>query len=95
MNIHQDLVAALEALPEKKLITGPYNRNGCYCALGALLRHANIPDVRHGDEYAYIALGYSEEDFDTTIEILRENEHFEGTDEARYDHVMAYAKERA
>ncbi|MBB5885428.1 hypothetical protein DYQ93_11630 [Xanthomonas sp. LMG 8992] len=32
----RDLVAALDALPEKKLIAHAVEQNGCFCALGAV-----------------------------------------------------------
>lgn len=35
----RDLLVALDALPEKKLIRGAFKRDGCFCAVGAYANH--------------------------------------------------------
>jgi len=39
----RDLLAALDALPEKKLIAEQLESQGCYCALGALGKARGLP----------------------------------------------------
>lgn len=41
----RELIAALDALPEKKLIANRLQRDNCYCALGAIARCRGL-DVR-------------------------------------------------
>lgn len=53
----RDLIAALDALPEKELIAGDLvDDEGCVCALGALGSARNI-DLESMDTYDYDALG--------------------------------------
>lgn len=53
----RDLIAALDALPEKELIAGDLvNDEGCVCALGALGKARNV-DLSSIDTYEYHALG--------------------------------------
>jgi len=39
----KDMAEALDAMPEKILITEELQKNGCVCALGALAAHKGIP----------------------------------------------------
>ncbi|WP_311238281.1 MULTISPECIES: hypothetical protein [unclassified Xanthomonas] len=46
----RDLIAALDALPEKELIAGIVEQDGCFCALGALahFRGTDLDQGEHG-----------------------------------------------
>jgi hypothetical protein len=55
------LMEALDALPEKKLINGSFQEEGCVCALGAVALHKQLPmpsefDADY-DDVDYRALG--------------------------------------
>lgn len=48
----RDLIAALDALPEKKLIAHTVEQDGCFCALGAVahLRGTDLDQGQNGGE---------------------------------------------
>ncbi len=68
-----DLIAALDALPEKKLISGELEEEGSYCALGALGRHRGVDlkalDIRDWDDGDWAKLG---EAFDIASQLAQE-----------------------
>lgn len=52
----RDLVAALDAMPEKRLITEELETDGCVCTLGALGRHRGV-DITQLDVHDHDQLG--------------------------------------
>jgi len=63
-----DLVNALDALPEPKLISDDLEQDGAYCALGALGKYRGI-DLDNLDTYEYEKLGSN---FDIAEQLARE-----------------------
>lgn len=51
----RELLAALDALPEKKLVADELKDNGCYCALGAVGRARGL-DLERLDPYDWSGL---------------------------------------
>jgi hypothetical protein len=86
---NEKLAAALEALPEKKLISAGKMRDGdCYCALGAMLIHAGH-QAQGGPYGAGITLKIST---DLCEDIAAKNDDFKGTVEERYDYMLEWSK---
>ena len=84
MNYYQELHEALDALRPRRLITGHFYLNGCFCAVGALrnARTARGEDsVKEGD-YGHVSLNGL---------TAHENDGFKGTEEERHAHMLAYA----
>lgn len=74
----RELIVALDAMPEKKLVRGDLeDESGCVCALGALGKHRSVPlDLL--DTYDYDQLGQT---FDIAHQLAQEVmfENDEGT----------------
>lgn len=90
----RDLVAALDALPEKKLVAGKLEtEEGSVCALGALARHKGI-SCGGLDTYDWDQLG---ESFGVarqlTQEVMYENDEswMNDSGEKRWQHVRDWA----
>lgn len=93
-----DLVAALDALPEKKLIANDLQREGSFCALGALAHHRAIKvDIDRDDDddwedSEWAKLGSA---FDIAEQLAREtmfiNDETARTDEDRWQYVRRWA----
>ncbi len=90
----RDLVAALDAMPEKKLARSALEtQEGAVCALGALGRHRGV-DLGELDTYDWEQLGKT---FDVaeqlTQEVMYENDEswVRGSDEQRWQHVRDWA----
>lgn len=105
----RELVAALEAMPEKKLITEDLERDGCYCTLGVVgaARGVDMSGIDMSDDYdAGNQIG-------TVLkmpailaqEIMYLNDEYEEydrerhcwvqeTDEQRYERMLKWAKSK-
>jgi hypothetical protein len=92
----RDLVAALDALPEKRLVKNELEtRDGVYCALGALGRRKGL-DLGQVDTYDHDELG---EKFDIASQLAQETMfvndedfcHHRETDDQRWQRVRAWA----
>jgi len=97
-----DLIAALDALPEKKLISGELEQEGAYCALGALGRHRGVDlaklDIRDWEEGDWDKLGGA---FNIASQLAQETMHVNDdcddyyrrtvTDEERWRRVREWA----
>ena len=54
----RELAAALDAMPEKRLISGLLkDQDGCVCTTGCILAAKNVPDIvdDEGDDHGWIA----------------------------------------
>lgn len=90
-----DLVAALDALPDKRLVSGELqNKEGAVCALGALGKFRGV-DVGALDTYDHEALGKTFNVAEQlTQEVMYENDERRWnrmTDEQRWQDVRAWA----
>lgn len=92
----RDLLAALDAMPEKRLIAGDLEWSGDYCALGALGTARQI-DLRTLDPYDRVQVG---ERFDVAsalaAEIMHENDEGglrQETPEQRWVRMRAWVAE--
>jgi hypothetical protein len=90
-----ELVAALEALPDKRLIAGELEtETGELCALGAVGKRRGI-DMRNldPDEPEQVAGA-----FDIAPQLAREivycNDEYAGSPEQRYERMLRWAKDR-
>lgn len=90
----RDLVAALDALPEKKLARSAIERRdeGTVCALGALGRHRGVA-IADLDTYDHEDLGKV---FDIAHQLAQEtmyenDERYDQSDEARWQRMRAWA----
>lgn len=91
----RDLVAALDAIPEKRLVSGSLEKNGEVCALGALGRFRGI-GLGELDTYDYDSLG---ETFNIAHQLAQETMYendepgFRGDDAParRWQHVRNWA----
>jgi hypothetical protein len=91
----KDLVSALEAMPEKKLIAHELIENGQVCALGAVGVARGI-DMSKIDPYDYETLS---EKFDIAHQLVREiewenDERVNCSPEMRWQAMLAWAKEQ-
>ncbi len=91
----RDLVAALDAMPEKKLTHGELEAGGSVCALGALGRHRGV-ELSKLDTYDYDALG---ETFNITHQLAQEvmyenDERYCKTDDERWKYIREWAAEQ-
>lgn len=90
----RDLIAALDAMPEKRLVTGKLETaEGAVCALGALGKARGVP-VGSLDTYDHEALG---ETFDVARQLAQEtmhvnDEYFVRDDAARWQRVRDWAE---
>lgn len=88
----RDLIAALDALPEKKLVRGHLEKDGAVCALGALGRHRGV-DVGTLDTEDYDALGVTFNiAYQLAQEVMYENDERYGTDENRWQRMRDWAE---
>lgn len=89
----RDLVTALDALPEKKLIEGNLEVEGAVCALGALGKHRGV-DISALDTEDWEALGST---FDIAEQLAQETMYINDqgphryTPEARWERVRGWA----
>lgn len=88
----RDLIAALDALPDKKLVSGNLEKEGSVCALGALARLKAV-NVGELDTYDYDALG---ETFNIAHQLAQEtmhinDEYYPRDDAARWERVRDWA----
>ncbi len=88
----RELVAALDALPEKKLVKNDLEKDGAVCALGAIARLRGI-DPSKLDTHDWEDLGLT---FDIAHQLAQEtmyenDDRHAKTDEARWQHVRAWA----
>jgi hypothetical protein len=90
----RDLIAALEAMPEKKLITDELVKNGEVCALGALGKQRGINmDSIDPEDYELVA-----KNFDIAAplaqEVVYENDEYykKETPEERWTRMHRWAK---
>lgn len=88
-----DLISALEAMPEKKLIRNELVENGQVCALGAVgvSKGINLEDI---DPYDYDALANK---FGVAHQLIREiefenDENGGSSPEDRWVHIHSWAK---
>lgn len=96
----RDFIAALDALPEKKLIADDIaDESGCVCSLGALAKARGL-DLDSIDPYAYTELGAT---FNIARqlaqEVMFENDQGDGwrgreTPERRWERMRAWAIEQ-
>ncbi len=91
----RELVAALDAMPEKKLVRSHLEKDGQVCALGALGRHKGL-DLNALDTYDHESLG---ETFNIahqlSQEVMYENDERWGTsDENRWQRMRDWAAEQ-
>lgn len=102
----KDLIAALDAMPDKKLIKGDLqDDSGCVCALGAMGKSKGI-DVESLDTYDYDSLGATFNiAHQLAQEVMWENDEFRLWDErlgrmekdetaiahARWQHIRDWA----
>jgi hypothetical protein len=87
-----DLLAALDALPSRRLIDAELDNGVDCCALGAMLRHRGI-EVPEDDDTAEVAaeLGV---DSGLAFEVVNVNDHSASeTPEDRFIRVRAWAEE--
>ncbi len=89
----RDLIAALDAMPEKKLVVGALEKEGAVCALGALGKHRGV-DVSRLDTHDYDALG---ETFSIAFQLAQEvmyhnDECWAPDDETRWRQVREWAE---
>jgi hypothetical protein len=104
----RDLLAALEALPDKRLIAGHMEKDGCVCATGALGKARGLDMTRINglieaeDDYDDGVVGYAvAETFDIASQLAREVLYMndEGgyvaeTDEHRYERMVKWVKSK-
>lgn len=87
----RDLIAALDALPEKRLVSGNLEKDGEVCALGALGRYRGI-GLGELDTYDYDSLG---ETFSIAHQLAQEtmyeNDERTGTPEQRWGRIRDWA----
>jgi hypothetical protein len=103
----RDLLAALEALPDKRLIADHMERDGCVCATGALGKARGVDmtqidkfiDAEDDDED--VVAYWVAEAFDIASPLAREvlymnDEGFFGveTDEQRYERMVGWVKSK-
>lgn len=103
----RELVAALEAMPEKKLITEDLERGGCYCTLGVVgaSRGVDMSDIDMSDEWdagnqVAIALKMPRILAQEIMFLNDEHEEYDRearrwvqeTDEQRYERMLKWAK---
>jgi hypothetical protein len=91
----RDLVAALDAMPEKRLVAGKLQKEGEVCALGALGRARGV-ELEKLDTYDYDTLG---ETFDIAHQLAQEvmyenDERYCKTPEERWAAVRTWAAEQ-
>jgi len=103
----RDLLAALDAMPVKRLITGQLQVGGDYCTLGALgaARGLPLPRLQDFDGYNWDTSGDAINDeqlagmFDIATalarEIMFENDegcHYDATPERRWSYMRGWVK---
>lgn len=90
----RDLVAALDAMPEKRLVSSKLETDdGAVCALGALGRHRGV-DLASVDTYDWEQLGKT---FNVAEQLAQEvmfenDESWSDTPEQRWRHIRAWAE---
>lgn len=99
----RDLLAALEAMPEKKLISGKMEQGDCVCAVGALGRARNVDmseidmideyDERVGSKVAAL-FNIAEALAREVLYINDEGAAKEETDETRYRRVVEWVRDQ-
>lgn len=88
----RELLAALDALPEKKLIAGKLEADGAYCALGSVgrLRGLDMSEVDVYDREAVARMfGIAEA---MAAEIMYWNDDMTSSPEQRYELVRKWAE---
>lgn len=91
----KDLVEALDAMPEKKLIKGELKANGQVCALGALgvKRGLNLDDLDPEDSETVAEVFNVAEQLAKEI-VYKNDECCFGTDEERWEQMREWAQSK-
>jgi hypothetical protein len=104
----RDLLVALQALPEKRLITGHMVQGDCVCAIGALGKARGVDMsaidklIDASDDYDDDAVGYKVADlFDIASQLAREVLYMNDdgvygteTDEQRYERMVTWVEKQ-
>ena len=92
----RDLVAALDAMPEKRLVKGALEtKEGAVCALGCLAKHRGVPTAEL-DTYDYDQLGQT---FNIAHQLAQEtmyenDDRYGTTDENRWQRMRDWAAQQ-